>query len=75
MREPMGLLPTGLIENLMLPPRKWPEENITITCQKYLHVMEVYFDYFFTMVQTSDIKTLCHVSRSLLHKIHIALLR
>ena len=54
----------------MLPPSSWPEENLHITCAKYLQVMEVYVDDFCTMVQTSCTATLRHVSRALLHAIH-----
>ena len=66
----MGSLPTHPLEYLMLTPGKCPEDNMAITCQKYLHVMEVYVDVFCTMVQTSDINTLRHVSHSLLYAIH-----
>jgi len=67
---PIGSLPEHPLEDMMLPPSKWPEEGLDDTCKKYLHLMEVYVDDFCTIVQTSDVKQLRHLSRSLLHAIH-----
>ena len=55
----------------MLLPDKWLEEELAATCNKYLHVIEVYVDDVCTMVQTEDPHHLRHVSRALLHAIHI----
>ena len=68
--DPMGSLPIHPLEHLILPPEKWLEENMAITCKTYMHMMEVFVDDFCTMVQTSGIHTLRHISRSLLHTIH-----
>ena len=53
----------------MLPPEKWPEENLASICNDYLHVMEVHVDDFCTMVQTDNPAHLRHISRLLLHAI------
>ena len=68
--EPVGSLAPHPLEHHMLPPDRWPEESIGTTCAAFLRVLEVYVDDFCTMVQTSDVDTLRHVSRALLHAIH-----
>ena len=67
--EPRGSLAPHPLENLMLPPEKWPEENLASICNDYLHVMEVHVDDFCTMVQTDNPAHLRHISRLLLHAI------
>ena len=54
----------------MLPPSKWPNEELEATFAAYIRLIEVYVDDFCTMAQTTDINQLQHVSRSLLHAIH-----
>ena len=69
-KAPIGTLEPHPLEPLLLPPAAWPEEELATTCESYLHVMEVYVDDFCTLVQTSDVAVLRHVSRALLHAIH-----
>jgi len=56
-------------ENLILLPSKWPEKDLNLTGEKHLHVMEVFVDYFCTMVQTKTKENLLHVLWSLLYSI------
>ena len=70
-KQPRGSLAPHLLEDLMLSLDKWPEEKLAAIFNKYLHVMEVYVDNFCTMVQTEDPHHLRHLSRSLLHAIHV----
>lgn len=68
-KEPEGSLPPHPLAENMLPLSKWSIENLDKTCNKYLHLMEVYVDDFCTMVQTKDINALRHISISLLNAI------
>lgn len=68
--KPIGSLQAHPLEDLMLPPSDWPDDNLDVVCHSYLRVMEVYVDDFCTMVQTSCKATLQHVSRALLQAIH-----
>ena len=69
-RKLMGSLSAHALEDFMLLPNKWLEQNLAKTCTEYLKVMEVYVDDFCTMVQTSNVDIIRHVSRALLHAIH-----
>jgi len=69
-KEPRGSLPPHPLESLILPPSVWPEENIASTCIYFVKMLEVYEDDFCTMVQTTAVNKLRHISRALLHGIH-----
>ena len=38
------------LEEWMVPPNKWPEENLGGACEKFLNVLECYVDDFCSMV-------------------------
>ena len=46
------------------------KDNLPSLKQKMKHMLEVYLDDFFTMVQTDDLEDLHHVTRALLHAIY-----
>jgi len=69
-KEPRGSLPSYPLDLLMIPPSVWPEESIIFTCISFVNMLEVCVDDFCTMVQTTDVDKLRHISRALLHGIH-----
>jgi len=42
--KPVGSLPEHPLEDMMLPPSKWPEDGLESSCRKYLPFMKVYVD-------------------------------
>ena len=44
-------LPPHPLETYLLPPHKWKEQQLSNTCNKFLHVIEVYVDNFIALAQ------------------------
>lgn len=68
--EPQGSLSPHPLEEFMLPPDQWPEEDLGGTCKRFLEMLEVYVDDFVALCQSTDVKQLRHISRALLQGIH-----
>lgn len=65
-----GSLPKHHLLYYMVPPNKWPEQQINSIGNNFLKLLEVYVDDFCTLVQTTNPAELRHVSNSLLHAIY-----
>ena len=67
---PVGSLDQHPLEHYLVPPDKWPEQEIEQHAAKFTHLLEVYIDDFIQLAQTQDPTQLTHLSRALLHAIH-----
>ena len=67
---PVGSLDQHPLEHYLVPPDKWPEQEIEQHAVKFTHLLEVYIDDFIQLAQTRDPTQLTHLSRALLHAIH-----
>ena len=61
-KAPMGSLDQHPLEQYLVPPANWPDEDIEQQEAKFTHLLEVYIDDFIQLAQTSDPKQLTHLS-------------
>ena len=69
-QEPMGPCSPHPLEHWMVDPKKGPDNTLATTCEAFKTMLEVYVNDFCSMVQTTNITHLQHVSRKILHAIH-----
>ena len=70
-KVPVGSLDQHPFKHYLVPPEKWPEDDIQQCAEKLTHLLEVCIDDFIIqLAQTSDQTQLTHLSRALLHAIH-----
>jgi hypothetical protein len=69
--QPTGSLPAHPLENWLTNPAQWPEESVERHSAQFLRLIEVYVDDFIQLAQTTDPAQLLHLSRAILHGIHL----
>jgi len=68
--KPIGSLAAHPLEDMLLRPQDWPEDELEMHSQAFVRLMEVYVDDFIQLAQTTDPTKLLHLSRAILHAIH-----
>jgi hypothetical protein len=61
-KAPLGSLDQHPLEHYLVPPEKWPDEDIEQQAAQFTHLLEVYIDDFIQLAQTSDPVQLTHLS-------------
>jgi hypothetical protein len=69
-KVPVGSLDQHPLKHYLVPPEKWPEDDIQQCAEMLTHLLEVYINDFIQLAQTSDPIQLTHLSWALLHAIH-----